>query len=157
MEFYNLKDYENEYQINKNGEIKSKKKNIIMKPSNNKGYLRIGLIKNGKQLKYYIHRLLAIQFIDNPNNYDFVDHIDINSLNNDLENLRWINKSGNCRNMIKKNGSSKYRGVYWDKVNKKWRVEISIDRKKKCLGRFDNEEEASLVYEKKYNEIMNIF
>ncbi len=157
MEFYDLKDYEGLYQINKNGEIKSKRKNIIMKPGNVYGYLRIGLTKNGKQKFYLIHRLLAIQFIPNPNNYDFVDHININSLNNDLENLRWINKSGNCRNMIKKNGSSKYRGVCWDKKDKKWRASISIDRKKKCLGRFDNEEEASLVYEKKYNEIMNIF
>ncbi len=158
MEFYDLKDYENEYQINKNGEIKSKRRNIIISPCNVNGYLRIGLNKNGKQLKYYIHRLLAIEFIDNPNNYDFVDHIDNNRLNNDLENLRWINKSGNCRNMIKKKDcSSTYRGVCWDKGTKKWRASIRIDGKVKCLGYFTNEEDASLVYEKVYNEIMSIF
>jgi len=158
MEFYDLKDYENEYQINKNGEIKNKKRNIIMNPKNTNGYLRIGLRKNGIRKFYFIHRLLAIQFIDNPNNYDLVDHIDNNRLNNDLENLRWINYSGNCRNRIKrKNCSSKYRGVCWDKKDKKWRASITIDGKVKCLGFFTNEEDASLVYEKVYNELMSIF
>ena len=157
MEFYDLKDYENEYQINKNGEIKNKKRNIIMKPRNDRGYLRIGLTKNGKQIKYFIHRLLAIQFIDNPNKYELVDHNDNNKLNNDLENLRWINNSGNNRNRTFKNCSSKYRGVSWDKINKKWRADIYIDGKSKNLGLFTNEKEAAEIYEKKYNEIMNIF
>ena len=157
MEFYDLKDYENEYQINKNGKIKSKKRNIIRKPSNDCGYLRICLNKNGKKKFYLIHRLLSIQFIDNPNKYELVDHIDNNKLNNDLENLRWINKSGNCRNRIIKNSSSKYRGVSWNKGHKKWRADIRIDGKSKHLGYFTNEEEASEIYEKKYNEIMNIF
>ena len=78
--------------------------------------------------------------------------------NNDLENLRWINRSGNCRNRIKKKDcSSKYRGVYWDKKEKKWIAKICIDGKVKCLGLFTNEEDASLVYEKVYNELMSIF
>ena len=158
MEFYDLKDYETLYQINKKGEIRNKKRNNIMKPGNNKGYLQIGLTKNGKQLKYYIHRLLGIQFIDNPNNFNLIDHIDINKLNNNLENLRWINKSGNCRNIIKrKDCSSIYRGVYCDKGNKKWRADIRIDGKLKYLGSFDNEEDASEAYEKVYNELMSIF
>ena len=86
-----------------------------------------------------------------------MDHIDNNRLNNDLENLRWITYSGNNRNIIKKNGSSKYRGVCWDKINKKWKAQISIDGKVKHLGIFTNEEEASEIYEKKYNEVMSIF
>ena len=154
MEFYDLKNYEGLYQINKNGEIKNKY-NKFMKPNTNKGYLRIGLTKY-KQKFYYIHRLLAIQFIENPNEYKLIDHIDNNPLNNDLENLRWITNSGNNRN-IKPTGSSKYLGVCWDKRSKKWMAKIKIDGKKKHLGYFTNEEDASLVYQKVYNEIMNIF
>ena len=102
-EFYDLKNYENDYMINKLGEIKSKKRNIIMKNcTNGKGYLIICLCKNGKRKYYFIHRLLAIQFIPNPNNYDYVDHFDKNPLNNNVENLRWINLSGNNRNKNKK-------------------------------------------------------
>lgn len=157
--FYDLKDYENHYMINKLGQIKSKKTNIIKKPSNNgKGYLIINLWKNGKSKMYFIHRLLGLQFIPNPKNYDYVDHIDINPLNNNLENLRWIDKSGNNRNKNKrKNCSSKYRGVSWDNYSKKWKARISIDGKSKNLGRFETEEEAYLVYEKKHNELMNVY
>jgi len=161
-EFYDLKDYENEYQINKLGEIKSKKynyKNKILKPNNNeKGYLRIGLRKNGKKKIYFIHRLLAIQFIPNPHNYKEVDHFDRNPLNNNLENLRWITPSGNTRNQNKKkNCSSKYRGVSWDKRNLKWKTAISINGKNKTLGHFETEEEAYECYKKKYEELMSVF
>ena len=158
--FEDLKDYENEYMINKLGEIKSKYKNRILKPKNDNGYLRIGLSKNGKQKFYRIHRLVALQFIPNPKNYDFVDHFDKNPLNNNVENLRWITHSGNMRNRdMKKNKicSSKYRGVCWDNHAKKWMVCIKIDGKQKHLGYFKSEEEAHLVYEKKYEEIMNVF
>ena len=155
--WFDLKDYEEYYLINKNGEIKSKRKNIIMKCFNNRGYLRIGLRKNGIKKFYNLHRLLAIQFIPNPNDYPLIDHIDNNKLNNDLTNLRWITHSGNQRNRDYKNKSSKYRGVCWDKKDKKWKVAIRIDGKKKHLGCFSNEEEASLVYEKEYEKIMNLF
>lgn len=165
-EFYDLKDYENEYQINKLGEIKSKIRNgtrnkeIIIKPKIKFGYLTIGLRKNGKQKFYRIHRLLALQFIPNPNNYDFVDHFDRNPLNNNLENLRWITHSGNMRNrdMKKnKNCSSKYKGVSWCKSDKRWRAIICIGGKNKYLGEFKSEEEAYECYKKKYDELMSVF
>jgi hypothetical protein len=157
MEFYPIKDYEEYYLINKNGEIKSKRKNIIMKCKTDRGYLQICLRKDGIKKYYFLHRLLGIQFIPNPNDYPCIDHIDNNSLNNDLNNLRWITQSGNRRNSNYKNKSSKYRGVHWDNNAKKWRATIKIDGKKKHLGCFINEEEASLVYQKEYEKIMNLF
>ena len=157
MEFYPIKNYEENYLINKNGDIKSIKYNIIMKCRTDTDYLRIALRKDGIQNKYLLHRLLAIQFIPNPNDYPLVDHKDLNPLNNDLSNLRWITHSGNIRNRTFINTSSKYRGVCWDKRNKKWNAAIRIDGKPKHLGSFSNEEEASLVYEKEYDKIMNLF
>ena len=41
-------------------------------------YIRITLLKNGKPSKFSLHRLLAIAFIENPNNFKIVDHIDKN-------------------------------------------------------------------------------
>jgi hypothetical protein len=41
---------------------------------------------------YLVHRLLAEQFIANPNNYKFVKHKDNNKMNNELENLYWTDK-----------------------------------------------------------------
>ena len=157
--FYDLKDYENHYMINKLGQIKSKYTNKILKNCDDgNGYLIINLWKNRKPKRYYIHRLLALQFIPNPENYDFVDHFDKNPLNNNLENLRWITHSGNQRNKNKRNNcSSKYIGVSWYKRDKKWRADIKIEGKKKHLGYFETEEEAHLIYEKKRNELMNVY
>ena len=59
------------------------------------GYKRIALCKNGKQKKYFIHRLVAIHFVENKNNLNSVDHIDGNKLNNNYKNLRWITKEMN--------------------------------------------------------------
>lgn len=51
---------------------------------------------NGKN--YSVHRMVAETFIENPNNYPTVDHIDRNPLNNDVSNLRWASYSMQLRN-----------------------------------------------------------
>ena len=51
--------------------------------------------------KYYKHRILADQFIPNPNNLPQVDHIDQCSTNNTLSNLRWVSASDNLKNRRK--------------------------------------------------------
>ena len=44
------------------------------------------------------HRIIAQQFINNPNNLPFVDHVNRNGLDNRLENLRWVSVSENNKN-----------------------------------------------------------
>ncbi len=51
--------------------------------------------KTTKQIKYYTHRLVAECFVENPENYTEIDHIDSNKLNNSADNLRWISRKGN--------------------------------------------------------------
>jgi len=48
----------------------------------------------------FVHRLVAMAFIPNPENKPYVDHIDNNKLNNNVNNLAWVTSSENCRNPI---------------------------------------------------------
>jgi hypothetical protein len=50
------------------------------------------------QTKEYVHRLIAETLLDNSNNYDEVDHIDKNKMNNNVCNLRWCDRTTNMNN-----------------------------------------------------------
>lgn len=54
------------------------------------------LSKNGKAQNEYVHRLVALAFIPNPDNLPEVNHKDENSLNNYVENLEWCDRAYNC-------------------------------------------------------------
>lgn len=75
---------------------KIKNKRPVSLYEENSGYLRTNL--SGR--KYLFHRLLAIQFIENPypKQYKYVDHINHNKRDNSLSNLRWTSSKGNCLN-----------------------------------------------------------
>ena len=122
----------------------------------NQRYINIGI--NNKM--YRLHRVIYKYFneewdITDSSINNQIDHININPIDNRIENLRVVNHSQNNRNQKKrKNCSSQYKGVNWNKRDSKWIAQIKIDGKIKYLGQFDNEEEASEAYKKKYNEIM---
>lgn len=59
-----------------------------------KGYFRVTI--NGN--KYYSHRIIAEAFISNPLNLEEIDHIDRNTKNNKISNLRWANRLIQSRN-----------------------------------------------------------
>lgn len=52
----------------------------------------------GKRKQRRVHHLVALAYLENPDNLPFVDHIDRNKYNNNLENLRWVTRSANNRN-----------------------------------------------------------
>ena len=65
-----------------------------------KGYIRVKL--DGRT--YPKHRVIAEQFIPNPDNLPDVDHINRNRADNRLENLRWVSRADNNRNRSACNG-----------------------------------------------------
>lgn len=75
----------------------SVRKERLLKPCITSGYLCVGLWKNKKGYTSYIHRLLAIHFIPNPDNLPEVNHKDGNKLNNSIENLEWCTHKENMQ------------------------------------------------------------
>ena len=87
------------YLIYPDGRVFSKKRHIFLKQcKNTAGYLYVVLFKNGKGKNHTIHRLVAIHFIENPENLPFIDHISRDILDNSIENLRWVTYRGNSNN-----------------------------------------------------------
>ena len=138
------------YSVSTLGNVRNDKSGRILKhmivPN---GYHHVSVYKNRKQKQCVVHRLVAIAFIPNDENLPIIDHIDHDKTNNTLENLRWCTQKENTLNRKSDaNSSSKYIGISWDKVNKKWAVQMKIDGKCKNLGRFKNEEDAARQYDK---------
>jgi hypothetical protein len=158
MTYKQITGYEGIYWINKNGMVMNKHYKIIKLTQNNKGYLMINLHKNGLQKCYLIHRLIALHFLECPDkSLKYIDHINGNILDNRLENLRYINSSGNSRNKrLKKMSKSGITGVY---ISGKKFISVIRDEngKKQYLGTFETAQEASDKYKEEYNKLMQKF
>lgn len=75
------------------------------------------------------------------------DHINGNGLDNRKCNLRTVTKAQNMMNQEHGRGKySKYKGVCYCPERKKWQAGISINGKRKALGRFDSEIDAAMAY-----------
>lgn len=81
----------------KSGHVR-KKKPLLLKLFKKVGYPFVNLKSSGNVRPEFVHRLIAQAFIPNPNNYPQIDHIDTNTTNNNVNNLRWCNGSMNMSN-----------------------------------------------------------
>ena len=120
------------YKINKKGVVINNN-NIILKQNINSGYYRINLTSdNGKPKSLFIHKLVALTFLENQNNYDIVNHKDENKLNNNIKNLEWVN---HIQNITYSQGK---------KINQ---IDINID---KIIKTFNSMQEAYRELNKTY-------
>lgn len=126
--------YEGLYQVSNEGEVKNLRLNIIMKPSYCKGgYLKVKLSTNGKQKTIQIHRLVAENFIDNPQSKPQVNHKDCNKINNHVNNLEWATAQENIDHAIKN-------GLIGEQSSKEV---FKIDRKGNVLHKYSSMKEAA--------------
>lgn len=101
------------YTISTEGRIRKKSDGKFLTPSKKpNGYMSINLfMADGRRKKELVHRLVALTFLDNPDNLPQVNHIDRVRDNNRLSNLEWVTALKNSaksasprRIMIKKKG-----------------------------------------------------
>lgn len=111
-----IQNYEQYYMISNFGRIKSKdritrnkngmclKKGKILKIfDNGLGYKFVYLKNKDTSKKFYIHRLVANEFVPNPSELPYVNHIDCNPSNNVYSNLEWCTPKENTQYMFKMN------------------------------------------------------
>lgn len=98
--------YEDLYQVSNFGNVRSLNyrnsgvpHNLLFK-RHRCGYAQILLAKDGERKMFLIHRLVASAFLDNPNNYQQVNHKDENKRNNIASNLEWCDASHNVKYSI---------------------------------------------------------
>ena len=148
--------YENEYQINQFGEIRTLKDSLklkkynVLKPQINKrnGYVYQMLYKNGKEKLLRVHRLVAMAFLPNPNNLPQVNHKDGNKQNNSVDNLEWCEQSYNMKHAFKT-------GLEKPSEKQKAAVRKTNEKKRKrvvrTMGDEKNEYESATVAARKNN------
>ena len=97
--------YEGLYKVSNLGNVKSVEKvdrrgwhrqeKQLLLQNNKTGYLQVGLRINGKERKFLVHRLVAMAFLENTNNYEMVNHKNCIKNDNRVENLEWCDEKYN--------------------------------------------------------------
>ena len=166
--FKSIKGYEGIYQVNNLGNIKSLervntigrtvKERILKASVNSSGYLTVTLCKNGKPKTRTVHQIVAESFLGHkPNGHKLViNHINFIKTDNRAVNLEIVTNRENSNKKHLKS-SSRFTGVYWYKNYKKWMSTIHINGKRKHLGYFTNELEASNAYQTALKSIQNVY
>lgn len=136
--------YEGMYQVSNFGNVRSVEREIeqldrmgnpckmvykgrVLKPSKRKnGYLCATFSKNNLLHRENIHRIVAKTFIPNPDNKPQVNHKDSNKENNRVDNLEWVDNSGNQKHAFKYGGQKSLRGenAPWAKLTDEIVLEI---------------------------------
>jgi hypothetical protein len=97
-----------------------------------------------KNKPYKLHRVIFMMHHGYVG--DQIDHIDGNSLNNKIENLRVVTNSQNQLNRkISKNSKTKFKGVSKHAQVEKYMVRLKVNGKERYFGLFEDLELAGLV------------
>lgn len=100
------------------------------------------VFKNGKRTLSLLHREIL-----KPEDGQYVDHIDMNGLNNLLSNIRICTRRENNRHQgRRRDNSSGHKGVNFNKSANKWVARIQIGDIRIFLGYFDSAEDAAEKY-----------
>ena len=140
MEIYkDIEGYEGLYQVSNKGNVKSFVNNNgvsrekVLKPAIRNGYKKVTLYKNKTFKRFYVHRLVAQAFIENPNNYPCINHKDECKTNNVVSNIEWC--------------TQKYNINYGTCIKRRSESQINHPNKSKQVYQYSKELELIAVWE----------
>ncbi len=94
------------YDVSDTGEVRSNLRTVTPRPLSQKhtpySYCMVNLRCSGKTKQFFVHRLVAMAFIPNPENKRIVNHKDSDPNNNRVENLEWVTHKENTRHAMGK-------------------------------------------------------
>ena len=162
-EWTDIKGYENLYQISKEGEEKSlyfNKEKILKQHIMKNGYHQVSLYKDGIKTKFLVHRLVALNFLPNPNSLPQVNHIDGNKSNNSIENLEWISQIDNMKHAFENNlvtTITEKKKVACSENGKK-AFQVFLQKHRKPVLQFDKNENfiQKWTYASEASQVLNI-
>ena len=147
-------DYEN-YLIYEDGKVYNQKyKRYLKYGSDGAGYLQVKLYKNGISKTLKIHRLVGLHYIPNPDNKRCLDHINRNTKDNTIENLRWVTDLENQQNRgMSKNNKLGIKNISYCKTHNCWKY-VKVIRAVSHQKYFKTIEEA-IEYKKEYESTLD--
>ena len=160
-ELYVKLSYNSEYIFFSSNKLYSLKYKKFIKPIiPNNGYLSYRFYLNDTRIVYLIHKMLGDYFIKNTNplEYDIIDHINQNKLDNRIDNLRWVNSSINNRNQkLSILNTSGFQGVNFVKSRNSWKADWTDNEGKRHnksfnLNKYNNAKDLAIEYRKQMVE-----
>lgn len=97
---YYFENIETDYSVSTDGVVRKDTTNYILTQSSQQDYKFVTLFIKGKQKRMRVHRMVAETFIDNPENKPYVNHINGNRSDNNVENLEWVTPSENTQHAV---------------------------------------------------------
>lgn len=92
---------ETDYSVSTEGEVRKDTTNYILSQSSQQDYKFVTLLINGQQKRMRVHRMVAMTFIENPDNKPYVNHINGIRYDNNVENLEWVTQSENIQHAVR--------------------------------------------------------
>lgn len=147
-----IEDFPN-YEVSDFGNVRNSNTGKILKPRpivKNEGKYTcydVNLYNDTRTQGFHhkIHRLVAKAFIPNPDNKPDVDHIDADTSNNKVSNLRWATQTENAlnqNNKIRSDNTSGHRNIFFCSQKQKWALNFQENGKIIHCGFYDTKEQA---------------